>query len=472
MNNEIVALLLSVGHLVSAGLVTVHVLLTNRDVRASIGWIGLAALSPFLGSAIYLAFGVNRTARRGAKLRSGVNVRQLELSAKDVLDAGLPNNITTLERANALVTASPVIGGNSISLFQNGTEAYPRMLEAIGAAKTSVVLASYIFARDKTGKAFADALVAAQQRGVEVRVLVDGIGSGYFWSPIFRSLKRAGVPTGRFLHEWLPWQMPFINLRNHKKILIVDGVLGFTGGMNISDENVGGDTPPRVQDVHVRVEGPILQQLMQTFEQDWKFTSGESLSDAHWWQEIEGNGTVEMRGINSGPDEHVGLIGTIWAQAIERAEERVRIVTPYFLPEDWLLSLLNRAASRGVEVQIIVPERSNHFYFNWAMRAHLQGLDLDRVRVMLTPEPFDHTKLMSVDGHWCSFGSPNWDARSMRLNFEFLLECYDEEATAEIDAVIDTKLATSKRLTWDMLRERHFLTRLRDAGARLMLPYL
>lgn len=472
IKTEILALLLSLGHIVTALWVTVHVLLTNRNVRSSIGWIGLASLSPYIGSAIYVAFGVNRTARRAEKLRDGVTARQVAANAKAVLDAGLPNNIITLERANALATVSPIIGGNGFDLFQDGTRAYPEMIAAIAEAQTSIVLASYIFADDKSGDGFATALVDAHQRGVQVRVLVDGIGSGYFRSKMFVRLRRAGVPVARFLHEWLPWTMAFINLRNHKKILVVDGRVGFTGGMNICADNVGVDGPPQVQDVHARLTGPILTQLMQTFEQDWHFTTGERLSEPELWPEIAHQGTVEMRGISSGPDENVGTIATVWAQAIENAEMRIRIVTPYFLPEDWLLGLLNRAADRGVEVQILVPEFTNHFYFNWAMRSHLGGLRLDRVSCFMAPAPFDHGKLMSVDGHWCSFGSPNWDARSMRLNFEFLLECYDEEGTAKIDAVIDAKLANAKRLNWEMLNSRPGWQKLRDATARLFLPYL
>lgn len=472
MSAEIWAVVLSVGHLIAAIAVTVHVLLHNRDVRSSIGWIGLAALSPFVGSAIYVAFGVNRTARRGAKLLESLNPHELAVTAKAVLDAGLPKNIITLERANSLATVSPIVGGNAFQFFQNGTQAYPAMVEAIKGAQSTIALSSYIFADDATGIEFAEALIEAHQRGVLVRVLVDGIGSGYFRSKMFGRLRRAGVPAVRFLHEWLPWQMAYINLRNHKKILVVDGQIGFTGGMNISADNVGVDGPPKVQDVHARLEGPILEPLMQTFEQDWQFTTGERLEDEIWWPEASPQGTVEMRGINSGPDENVGSIGTVWAHAIEAAEHRIRIVTPYFLPEDWLLALLNRAADRGVEVQIILPERTNHFYFNWAMQSHLGGLRLDSVQCLLSPEPFDHSKLMSVDGHWCSFGSPNWDARSMRLNFEFLLECYDADGTAQIDSLIDSKVADATRLTSAMLNKRPRWTKLRDATMRLFLPYL
>lgn len=469
---EWMATALSVLHFLAAALVTLHVLLTHEDVRSSIGWIGLAWLSPFVGSTVYLAFGVNRTARHGAQLKSGFTVRELAYTAEHVLDADLPTNIQILERANAAVTGLPVFGGNKMDLLIDGNQTYPAMLDAIEQAEQSIALSTYILASDTIGFEFADALIRAHERGVEVRVLADGIGSGYLWSPVCRHMKERGVPVGMFLHEWLPWKMTFINLRNHKKILVVDGKTGFSGGMNISDKNVDGDRPLRVQDIHARFEGPIVEQLMQTFERDWTFTTGERLEADCWWPDLSDSGAVEMRGITSGPDEHMGSIETVWSAAIERAERRIRIVTPYFLPEIRVLRLLNRAAERGVDVEVIVPERSNHFYFDWAMDAHLPALNLDRVKCLLTPGPFDHSKLMSVDGHWSALGSANWDARSMRLNFEFLLECFDQGATSEIDKVIDQKVSDARRLSADALERRPVLIKIRDACARLFLPYL
>lgn len=471
---DIVTTILAGLHVVAATLVTLHVLLAHRDVRSSIGWIGLAWLSPFIGSFTYLALGINRVQRRASRINLGPGTGKRDVKtagAKRVEAAFLPQ-IETLSRAADVISGVPLTHGNSLELLENGDAAYPQMLDAIANSKVSVALSSYIFAHDRIGSIFADALIRAHRRGVLVRVLVDGIGSGYFRSPLFHLLSAAGVPVARFLHEWAPWQMPFINLRNHKKVLVVDGQIGFTGGMNISDRNTNEGSTIRVRDTHAKFGGPIVRHLMLSFASDWEFTTGESLAGAHWWPEVKSAGKYAMRGITSGPDESIGRIETLWATAIEQAQQRVRILTPYFLPEDALMAVLRRAALRGVEVEIILPEYTNHWYVNWAVRAHLQTLFVDGISCFLTPAPFDHSKLMSVDGQWAALGSPNWDARSMRLNFELLLECYGGDVVDDIDALIDQKLNGSKKLTVDMLSSRALPVKLRDASARLFLPYL
>lgn len=432
-------------------------------------------LSPFLGSSIYLAFGINRVARRGARVRwAPKQTASVARGSGDILrERGAPDALVALAHAGERITGQALTEGNHVTLLEGGDAAFPAMIAAIDGAQQSVFMSSYIFAMDKkTGEAFVVALAAAHGRGVQVRVLVDGIGGGYVLSRAVNQLRRHGVPTAQFMHSWQLWQMPFVNLRNHKKLLIVDHAVGFAGGINISDETVQVAGVVRERDVHVRLAGPIVAHLMASFARDWHFTTKEALDDVQWWQGADAQGGVAMRGITSGPDENVGRIEEVWASAIEQARHRVRILTPYFLPEDRMLDLLRRAALRGVQVEIIVPERTNHFYVDWAFRAHLETMPLDLIACHLTREPFDHSKLMSVDGEWCAFGSPNWDARSLRLNFEFLVECYDGSMTGQVDALMDAKMVGAQRLTKDMLAERTWLVRLRDACARLFLPYI
>lgn len=483
MSNEILASILAVAHTIAASAVTLHVLLTHREVRSSFGWIGLAWLSPFVGSTIYVFFGINRVARRGSKLNwHAVEHNGVETNAHVLLqhadEAGtlspdtLTTNLLSIAEAGDRITGSSLTACNDIHFFENGDMAYPEMVATINKAQRSVALASYIFADDAGGAAFVDALIAAHERGVVVRVLTDGVGSGYFRSMAHERLTRAGVKSAQFLHEWLPWKMSFINLRNHKKILVVDGRVGFTGGMNIAKENVGNGQIPEVQDVHARVEGPIVAHLLLTFARDWDFVTHEPLTGAEWWPQLESTGLTAMRGVSSGPDQPIGHIEQVWATAIEQAKTSIRIYTPYFLPEDHVLELLSRAALRGVNVDIIVPEKTNHFYMDWAFRAHVSALPLDLINCYLVVGAFDHSKLMSVDGVWCALGSPNWDARSMRLNFEFMVECYCASAAGAVDAIIDKKMGNARRLDFTQLNERSFVHKLRDATARLFLPYL
>jgi cardiolipin synthase len=360
-----------------------------------------------------------------------------------------------------------------VSLLRDGDVAYPAMLAAIRSARKSIALASYIFRDDTAGRSFIEALSSARSRGVEVRVLLDGIGSGYIFSGAARRLRIEGVTIRRFLHDMLPWRMPLLNMRNHKKLLIVDGSIGFTGGLNIGAENVLALNPADpVQDVHFRVEGPAVEQLMATFGVDWAFTTGETLSGSNWYPVIAPAGTALARGISEGPDEDLDKLEIVLLTAIGEARSQVRIVTPYFLPNDRLISALILAALRGVEVEIVLPEDSNISVVDWAERGHLGDLILPGCRVFVVPGSFDHAKLMTVDGLWCLIGSANWDERSLRLNFEFNVEIYHEVVTEEINKLIDAKIACARLLGSEELEARSIWVKLRDASARLLLPYL
>lgn len=460
-------------HIFVAATATGHILVNKSDVRSAIGWIGLVWLSPFVGVAIYSAFGINRVARRASRINRdpGASVQYPDQSTFDTtrLDA----SIRPIAVVGSKVTELSLTRGNSVSMLKGGAQTYPEMLSSIAAARRSIALSTYIFRLDDVGTEFVAALIAARRRGVEVRVLIDGIGSGYFFSPVVRRLRNAGIPTMRFMHDWRPWRMSFVNLRNHKKLIIVDGAAGFAGGLNLGSENTWTKTRQReVDDIHFRVDGPVVGQFMISFAEDWHFSTGETLDGSAWWPTIKPTGSVVARGISSGPDEDVGSIETILATALGQAKREIRIVTPYFLPDEKLKSAIILAGLRGVQIELLIPERSDHAGMDWAMRAHLSFFPFEKMKCFTTPKPFDHSKLLTVDGKWCAVGSANWDVRSLRLNFEFLLECYDEATVAGIDALIDEKLSQVKPLTSACLAARPLIVRLRDASARLFLPYL
>lgn len=465
-------------HVLAAALVTVHVVLTKGEVRAAIGWVGLAWLAPIIGSLIYIFFGINRVTRRAGKLdwqsrnllaaRSGHVVGRER--AKAAARAGYPLALGILGTS---LTQRPVLMGNSIKRLAIGDEAYPQMLQAIGGAQVSIALSSYIFRNDEAGRDFIEALDAAQKRGAQVRVLLDGIGAGYWYSSTVRALGRRGIPAARFMHTFVPWRMPYINMRNHRKILVVDGRTGFTGGTNIGAENMIASNPRHpVKDLHFRVEGPVVSHLMAAFAEDWVFTAGEELEGETWFPTVKDVGPVMARGISGGPDEDLEKLGWTIAGALGEARKRVQVVTPYFLPEQSLIGALALAAMRGVQVDIVLPDRSNHFFMDWAAYAQHEQVLGPGCRIFLTPPPFDHSKLMTIDGVWLLFGSTNWDPRSLRLNFEFNVECYDKGLARETAKHIDRKIATARNLTIDDIRARSGPVKVRDGLARLALPYL
>ncbi len=458
--------------LLLAACVTVHALLHKREVASAVGWIGLAWFAPIIGSVSYFTFGVNRVQRRARGLRSPSD----RLSGPGGGHSAWPSpddddHLDPLDRGVGRITGRAILPGNALQLYENGDAAYPPMLAAIAAAQRSVGLSSYIFRNDEWGGRFIDALADAQGRGVLVRVLIDGVGGNWLLSGAYHHLRRQGVPAARFLHSLLPWRMPFLNLRSHKKILVVDGTVGFTGGINIASQNVmASQARDPVQDTHFQVTGPVVGQLTEAFTQDWAFVTNEELSGDAWFPDLAGHGGAPARVIDSGPDEDVEKIEFTVLQAISCARERIAVMTPYFLPDERLITALSLAAMRGVAVDVVIPQRSDRVVVDWANCANIGPLLSDGVRIWRSPPPFRHSKMMVVDGEWCLIGSCNWDIRSFRLNFELCLEVYSRELADSLMAVMQRNRGPA--LTQAELDARSFAARLRDAGVRLMLPYL
>lgn len=460
-----------------------YAILHKRDVRAAIGWVGVIWLVPFLGAVLFALLGVNRIRRKAVELRAGrqriegiVARDSVPMQLRPVRDlpSSLPEHLRALARLVEQVTTRTLLGGNCITPLRNGDEAYPAMLETIERAERSITLSTYIFDNDRVGHRFVEALAAAKERGVEVRVLIDDAGARYSVPPITGLLRRRGVRVARFMPGWYkPWRAPFFNLRNHRKILVVDGRVGFTGGINIRDGHVLAESPKfPVADLHFKVEGPVVRHLQEIFADDWSFTTREKLEGEAWFPEIAPCGDTIARGIADGPDEDFEKVRWTFLGALACAKRSVRIVTPYFLPDQGLIQALGVAALKGVDVRIVLPSRGNLPIVQWAMWAQLWQVLIGGGRVWLTPEPFDHSKLMVVDDEWVLIGSANWDPRSLRLNFELGLECYDAHVGGFCTALVEQKIAAARELTLAEVDERPLATRLRDGVARLFTPYL
>ncbi len=464
----------------AAALASGHAILYKRDPRAAVLWVGFIWVAPVLGPALYLIIGINRIQRRARALRGararyhapGAGVAGASAEAAQILsDAG--RHLATLARFVDRIVARPLRAGNRITPLIDGDQAYPAMLEAIERAEHSVGLATYIFANDRVGARFAAALERACARGVAVRVLVDDAGARYSWPPIIGRLRRAGVPVARFLSTLALWRLTSMNLRNHRKILVVDGRIGFTGGMNLRAGHLLVEQPRRpVRDLHFRVEGPVVAQLQEAFVDDWLFATGEELRGVDWFPPLSAAGGLLARGIAEGPDQDIDKLRWTILGALASARRSVRILTPYFVPDLPLIIALNVAALRGVEVDILLPSRNNLPFVGWASMALLPLLVEHGCRVWLTPPPFDHSKLMLVDGHWTLLGSANWDARSLRLNFEFDLECYGDALAGTLEREVCARRAGAQAVTRELLAQRSLGVRLRDGTARLLSPYL
>jgi cardiolipin synthase A/B len=457
-----------------------HVVLTKKDSRAALGWIGIIWLAPILGTIIYFTFGVNRIQRKARRLRTGLGL--LDSSAgrgpveEEVLHQALGDDalhLAPLVKYVSRLTHLPLQGGNQVTPLTTGRQAYDEMLAAIDAAQSTIALQTYIFDNDSIGQRFVEALAAARERGVAVRVLIDDVGIRYTFPSIRWALQKQKIPFTTFLPTLLPGRLHYSNLRCHRKILVVDGTLGFTGGMNIRRGHLcEPDDRHPIQDLHFRLEGPVVGHLSEVFAADWEFAAGERLDESTWLPRIASCGQSLCRAIHDGPDFEFDKIVLAIHGAIGCARHTVDIVTPYFLPEQPLIAALNVAAMRGVAVNIILPEKNNLKLVQWACMAQLWQVLQRGCRVWLTPPPFDHSKMMIVDSVWSLIGSANWDPRSLRLNFECNVECYDRDLAAQLTALVHAKRAASREITLADVDSRPLPIRLRDGLCRLALPYL
>lgn len=461
-------------------LAVAHVVLNKRDSRAAVGWAGVIILFPFVGSLLYVLLGINRIKRKATNLRGKPSVNPDGISdylcSHDELATALPGelkHLTMLENAVSRITKHPLLKGNDVTPLRNGDEAYPAMMEAIKGAKESISMATYIFGNDKAGDMFIDSLSEAVKRGVDVKFLIDYVGARYSFPSAVGKLKRAGIQVERFMPTAFPLRTKYLNLRNHRKILVVDGKTGFTGGMNIRIDNMLEENPRRkVRDMHFKLTGPVVKHLQVAFAEDWLFSTGERLQDNKWFPEIKEDGPIIARGITDGPDEDFEKQLNVIMAALACAEKSVRIVTPYFLPENELIGALNVTSMRGVDIEILIPEKSNLRMVGWATNAQIWQVLQWNCRIWISPEPFDHSKIMIIDDNWCLVGSANWDARSLRLNFEFNVECYSKELAEKLNKIADDKRSKSRELKLDEIRSRPMPQKLRDSAARLFTPYL
>jgi cardiolipin synthase len=467
-------------HFSAAALASAHAVLNKRDTRAAVLWIGFICLLPLLGPVLYLLLGVNRVRRKALLLRGAASRVQepglTEPAGRAEGHADLPlaaAHLQQLSEAVGRIVRRPLVPGNKVEPLVNGDAAYPAMLAAIHEARNTIGLSTYIFDNDRSGRIFVEALRKAVERGVRVRVLIDAAGARYSVPSILPALHHARVPAGRFLPTMAPWRLMSMNLRNHRKIMVVDGRLGFAGGMNLREGNLVAQNPRHpVRDLHFRLEGPVVAQLQEAFAADWVFVTGEVLAGTDWFPPLEAKGGVVARAIPDGPDEDFEKLRWAILAALSCARDSVKILTPYFLPDPPLVSALNLAALRGVRVEIVLPERSNLPFVDWASRAMWWQVLERGCKIWLGPPPFDHSKLMLVDGQWSLVGSGNWDTRSLRLNFEFNLECYCPELAGSLEKILQSKLQGARQVTLEEVDSRSLPIRLRDGVTRLFSPFL
>ncbi len=460
--------------LVAAG----HALLYKRDSRAALGWMGLSLTLPLLGPFLYWCMGINRISRRarGWKMSgrrvSGTKIYPIQEQKWE--SAQLPAEALHLRDLRTLadrVVKTRLQDGNCLIALEDGETAYPAMLEAIEQAQTSINLSSYIFDADGIGAEFVRHLKDAAARGVEVRVIIDAMGEKYSRVSPFKLLDHSAVHIMRYLPLS---DGAHINLRNHRKLLIIDGCVAFTGGMNIRSRHVPTISSPdtAIHDMHFNIRGPVINDLQRAFLKDWHFVTGEIQDNPLFFPDIESQGSAVVRCISDGPDSEFRKLEQIIMGALSCAGRSVLIMTPYFIPDRPMVSALITTALRGVDVRIVLPSRNNLPFVHWASHAMQAELLANGVRVFYQPPPFVHSKLLLVDDVWTLIGSANWDARSLRLNFELDLSVYDAAFAARIRQHFDQAFLHTHEVALDEIENRSLPVKLRDSFFYLFSPYL
>jgi len=457
-------------------LVCFHLLLAPRDARASLLWIFFTTAFPIVGPLAYVLFGINTVPHKGwqkqysdstFQKRQRLNVRSThplaEMSSRKNALRVIPSDITwaPLNRIlDRLSVNHPLLGGNDVQLLESAELALEEMFLAIRNARQHIHLATYIFNDDAVGLRLMNLLTERAAAGVQVRVLYDAFGSAgaslrlFFWRRRHvPNLQLIGFSQANMLKRKFQ-----LNLRNHRKILVVDGALAFTGGVNFHDVYLPHNGRPGIIDYHFRIRGPIVLELQYTFLRDWYYMtddSPEELLASRFFPSPSHAGDSAVRLQNSGPtrDEAGAALNTFFG-AVNLAKRQVLIVTPYFVPPEPLILALRQAAFRGVDVKVLVPSVNNHPTLQLASHALYATLLTSGVRIFEREPPFMHAKAFLVDDAAAVIGSANVDSRSLFLNYETNLIVFDTAFSARLKGVILDDLSHAREIMYAEWRRR------------------
>lgn len=461
----------------------------KRDPVKAWAWLLVIALVPVAGMLIYMLFGRNHRRRKffsraGLKNLAGFQkqvrrqLRELRALGQEEEDfpegspaANARDNLgiitLLLNNSGALLTLH-----NRPKILQGGKQTFAAIFEALEGAQRSIHLEYYIFEDDRVGRRIGRILMQKARAGVEVRLIYDDVGSWNLSRRFLRKLRAAGVETGCFMPVAFPWLTSRVNCRNHRKILVVDGTLGFTGGVNIAERYLTGNHLGKWRDTHLQIEGEAVHTLQGVFMVDWYFTTRGLLPFKKYLPPIEVAEQSLVQIATSGPDSDWAAIMQAFFAAINRAADHIYIASPYFLPNQAILTALKVKALSGVDVRVLIPSRSDSHIVYWATRSYIGELIDAGIKVYLYTDGFNHAKLMMIDGDFCSVGTANMDMRSFEDNFEVSAILYDPVIAAQLERQFLRDLERSVRMTEQKWDERPLRHSIYESLARLFSPLL
>jgi cardiolipin synthase A/B len=453
------------------------ILSLKKESTSAIAWSLLVILLPLFGALLFVLFGyqnVNRPLKRKRqhRLRFRAKPATMPTEAATLSDAPVPG-YEGLGQLAARLGATWPVGGNSVEFFSEGRTAFDSIFAAIDAAKHHIHMQFFIFRTDILGTKVLERLTAKAKAGVEVRLLVDGIGARNIGHGETRALLEAGGKVASFLPVSL-WRRRFqVNLRNHRKIVVTDGKVAFTGGLNVGDEYLGEN--PRFgpwRDTFLRLEGPAVEGLQGVFIEDWDFASGESLQEPEYYSPLENVGDVNAQVISSGPDMEFRAIREMYFAAMLKARKRLWITSPYYVPDQGIRDVLCLAALSGVDVRLLLPKTPDHLMPYFAGRYYLPDLLTCGVKVYRFTRGFIHSKVVLADGQWASVGTANLDNRSLLLNFEVNCLFHTPRVVSELERQFLLDLEDAFLVEQKEFSRRTWPGKLAENVCRLFAPVL
>ncbi len=459
------------------GIVLIPVVAHRRRLTSALSWLALIFALPWLGALLYVLVGEQQRPMRRARLhreirdvsRTGERLRFQEAWA---VEPPLARKHAALRALSRRLGGFSALGGNRVEVSAGDDRTVSRMIADIDGAAHHVHLLYYIFEPDRTGREIALALERAASRGVACRVLADAIGARRFHRKLAPRLRKAGVDVRKMLSlPFLVRTLRPLDLRNHRKLMIVDGRIAYTGSMNLMDADapVTPDLAPW-SELAVRVTGPAVLQMQMIFDEDWRHSTDDALPQEGLFPQplVEGDAPVQV--VPSGPDDRVDAIYDLLVAAIDDARERIVLTSPYFIPDEPTRVALQLAALRGVRVQVVIPRRSDAPMVDRAGRAHLGPLLAEGVEVHEHRAGFLHAKTFTVDHSLAMIGSANFDRRSFHLNFEMNLLLYDEQAVEQVVRMQERYLVDTRPITLEEWQARPSIVRWAEDVLRLMSP--
>lgn len=472
---------LAVVYLVAVFAICLMIVFENRNPVKTLSWMLVILFIPIAGMIVYFFFGRNYRKQKIYSRKSLADSARLEDHADRqvrLLSSYLSGESEAVRSKEHLIhlmlrnNRSILTLDNRIDLLVNGRQTFPAMLDAIASSTNYIHLEFYRFEPDTLGMEFSELMMRKANEGVKVRVIYDDVGSWNIRKPYIKKMREAGVQIHTFMPVRFPNFSSKINYRNHRKILVVDGKVGFVGGLNIADKYLHGlpDLGPWV-DTHLRLEGESVAALDRVFIADWDFVSGEELPpDAALKHVVRTGNRCLVQVASSGPDTDWATIMQVYFSAIATAKSSIYLTSPYFSPDESLLTALKTAALSGVDVRMIFPEYTDSIIANWNTRSYIAELLEAGVRVFLYRNGFIHSKYLLVDNVFSSVGSPNVDVRSFDLDFEVTALIYDEDFALRLGVLFAEDLKNCEEIGSDEWMKRPRRERYKESIARIFGP--